>query len=128
MLFRLAYLLMIRLFGWLALLARTSTSKHLEILVLPREVAILRRQITRPKPDWADRAGAAAVQAPSAAPDRDTRHAARLAPVPGKNTRTYPNATGRPPGVTAHLTGAWTTPAGSQPSDGSRRTRRPVAG
>jgi hypothetical protein len=53
MLFRLAYLLMIRLFGWLALLARTSTCKDLEILVLPHEVAVLRRQVTRPKSDWA---------------------------------------------------------------------------
>jgi hypothetical protein len=42
------------LFGWLALLARSNTSKDAEILVLRHEVAVLRRQVARPKPDWAD--------------------------------------------------------------------------
>jgi putative transposase len=52
---------MIPLFGWLTLLARSGASKDLEILVLRHEVAVLRRQVTRPKPHWADRAVMAAL-------------------------------------------------------------------
>ena len=92
---------MIRSFGWLALLARSDVSKNMEILVLRHEVAVLRRRVARPKPDWADRAVIAAL--------------ARLLPwhlrmqrivTPGtllarhrrlvKKKWTYPNATGRP--------------------------------
>ena len=57
---RLLYLIMIRVFGWLLLLGRGQASKDAEIMVSRHEVTVLRRQVARPKPDWADRAVLAA--------------------------------------------------------------------
>jgi hypothetical protein len=58
---RLLYVIAIRVFGWLVLLGRGHASKDVEIMVLRHELAVLRRKVARPKPDWADRAVLAAL-------------------------------------------------------------------
>jgi putative transposase len=53
---RMLYLLVTRVFAWLVLLTRSSAAKNAEILILRHELAVLRRQVTVPKPGWPDRA------------------------------------------------------------------------
>lgn len=59
--FHLVNLVIIRVFGWLLLLGRSQASKDAEIMVLRHEITVLRRQVPRSKPDWADRAALAAL-------------------------------------------------------------------
>ena len=53
---RLLYLIFDRFLGWLMLLGRLTSSKDIELLVLRREVTVLRRTDPKPRMDWADRA------------------------------------------------------------------------
>ena len=57
----LVYLDFRHLLAWLALLTRDDATKTAEILLPRHEVAVLRRQIKRPRRTWSDRAVIAAL-------------------------------------------------------------------
>jgi putative transposase len=58
---RFAYLAVLRVFGWLALIARSVRAKDAEILILRHQVAVLQRQVKNPGLSWADRVVLAAL-------------------------------------------------------------------
>jgi putative transposase len=58
---RFAYLTVLRVFDWLALLARSDRAKDAEILILRHQVAVLQRQVKALRLSWADRALLAAL-------------------------------------------------------------------
>ncbi|WP_248965782.1 hypothetical protein [Sphaerisporangium perillae] len=53
---RLLYLIVLRMFGWISLLARSETSKDVEIPVLRHQLSVLRRQVPTPRLSWTDKA------------------------------------------------------------------------
>jgi hypothetical protein len=69
----LAYLMLVRVLSWLALLARSDTAKDAEILTLRHEVAVLRRTNPRPTFTWLDRAMLSALSRLLPAPLRRMR-------------------------------------------------------
>jgi len=58
---RFAYLAVLRVSGWLVLLARSDRAKDVEILILRHQVAVLQRHVKTPRLSWADRAVLAAL-------------------------------------------------------------------
>jgi len=58
---RILYQIVVRLTGWITLVARSTASKDAELLVLRQEVAVLRRPNPKPKLESADRAVLAAL-------------------------------------------------------------------
>ena len=125
MLIRLAYIFMVRVFGWLVLLVRSDAAKDTEILVLRHEVAVLRLQVARPKPDRADRAVIAAL---ARLLPRQLRLNRIVTPATVlawhrrlvKKKWTYPNTPGRPPvpdevRALVEPAGAWTAQQARNP-------------
>jgi putative transposase len=104
---RVVYLMLLRSLSWLALLGRSGMSKDVEILVLRREVAVLRRGSPRPRLNWSDRVLFAALAGLLPRELQDVR-LVRPETLLGWRRRLvaghwrYPNAPGRPP-VAEHV-------------------------
>ena len=129
---QLLYLIVLRVFGWIALLFRSQASRDVEILVLRHQLSVLRRQVTTPRPSWADRAILSAL---ARFLPRRGRHQMFVTPrtLPRwhahlvKRRWTYPNRTpGRPP-TRPTLRALVLRMAGENPNWGYRRIAADIA-
>jgi putative transposase len=122
---RLVYLLFCQVMRWLALLARSSVTKDAELLMLRHEVAVLRRQVARPRVDWADRAVLAGL---ARLLPRPTRHGLFVRPETllrwhrdlVRRRWSYPHRRGRP-AVPADVRALVVRLASENPTWGYRR-------
>src|SRR5690242_20417421 len=89
---------MIEVFDWLVLPGRSQASKDAEIMVARHEIAVLRRQVCRPEPDWAGRAALARLRPGVLRAHRLVTPGPLLSWHRRLITRrwTYPNRPGRP--------------------------------
>jgi putative transposase len=129
---RLLYLIVLRVFGWIALLFRSQASKDVEILVLRHQLSVLRRQVAAPRPSWADRAILSAL---ARLIPRRRRHQMFVTPRTLLRWHThlvkrrwiYPNRTpGRPP-TRPTLRALVLRMAGENPNWGYRRIAGEIA-
>ena len=97
---RLLYRFTVLVLSWLALLAKSSASKNVEILALRHEVAVLRRKNPKPRIDWIDRAMLARTRSSKHhCPHRAESGATPAWPPGGPRRRRTSQAGERPPGM-----------------------------